>query len=148
MPKVQTLAESFKKAGYQAFAVGKMHVYPQRNRIGFDDVILHEEGRNQFGVSDDYQVWLTEQGFGGEEFGHGMSNNEYLTRPWHLPEKAHPTNWSTREMIKMIRRRDPTKPALFYLSYQFPHPPLVPIAQYFDMYKREEIDSPGLSSDW
>ena len=148
MPKVQTLAESFKKAGYQAFAVGKMHVYPQRNRIGFDDIILHEEGRNQFGVSDDYQVWLTEQGFGGEEFGHGMSNNEYLTRPWHLPEKAHPTNWSTREMIKMIRRRDPTKPALFYLSYQFPHPPLVPIAQYFDMYEKEEIDSPVLSSDW
>ena len=33
MPKVQTLAESFKKAGYQAFAVGKMHVYLQRNRI-------------------------------------------------------------------------------------------------------------------
>ena len=48
----------------------------------------------------------------------------------------------------MIRRRDPTKPALFYLSYQFPHPPLVPIAQYFDMYKKEEIDSPVLSSDW
>ena len=46
MPKVQTLAESFKKAGYQAFAVGKMHVYLQRNRIVFDDIILHEEGRN------------------------------------------------------------------------------------------------------
>ena len=43
MPKVQTLAESFKKVGYQAFAVGKMHVYPQRNRIGFDDIILSGE---------------------------------------------------------------------------------------------------------
>ena len=30
--------------GIQAYAVGKLHVYPQRDRIGFDDVILDEEG--------------------------------------------------------------------------------------------------------
>jgi arylsulfatase len=45
MPEMPTLAEAFKRGGYQTVAVGKLHVYPQRNRIGFDEVILQEEGR-------------------------------------------------------------------------------------------------------
>lgn len=45
MPDVPTLPEVFNNNGYQTYAVGKLHVYPQRARIGFDDVILNEEGR-------------------------------------------------------------------------------------------------------
>lgn len=44
-PEVSTLPQCFRDEGYQAFAVGKLHVYPQRNRIGFDDVLLEEQGR-------------------------------------------------------------------------------------------------------
>ena len=44
-----TLPQTFRDAGYQAYAVGKLHVYPQRNRIGFDDVLLNEEGRHHLG---------------------------------------------------------------------------------------------------
>ena len=47
-----TLAQTFRDAGYQAYAVGKLHVYPQRDRIGFDDVLLGEEGRLQYGAID------------------------------------------------------------------------------------------------
>src|SRR5688572_284187 len=50
MPALPTLAQTFRQAGYQAYAVGKLHVYPQRNRIGFDEVILDEEGRVQYGT--------------------------------------------------------------------------------------------------
>ncbi|NQU11364.1 sulfatase-like hydrolase/transferase, partial [bacterium] len=34
-----TIADCFVQAGYQACAVGKMHVYPQRDRHGFHEVI-------------------------------------------------------------------------------------------------------------
>lgn len=148
MPDVPTLAQTFRNAGYQTFAVGKLHVYPQRNRIGFDDVLLQEEGRYEFGVVDDYQIWLGEQGYTGEEFGHMMGNNSYYTRPWHLPEHTHPTAWATRQMIRQIQRRDPTRPAFFYISYQFPHPPLVPPQAYLDMYAPEDIDAPLSGGDW
>ncbi|MDH7569918.1 MAG: sulfatase-like hydrolase/transferase, partial [Armatimonadota bacterium] len=37
-PEVPTLAQCFHHAGYQTYAVGKLHVTPQRNRIGFDEV--------------------------------------------------------------------------------------------------------------
>lgn len=147
MPDVTTLAQSFRNAGYQAYAAGKLHVYPQRNRIGFDDVRLMEEGRYEFGAVDDYQVWLGEQGYTGKEYMHGMGNNTYYTRPWHLPEEVHPASWITNEMIKMIQRKDPTRPAFYYVSYPQPHPPLVPLQCYYDMYSDDEIDLPTYG-DW
>lgn len=147
MPPVKTMAQTFSEAGYQTFAVGKLHVYPQRNRIGFHDVILQEEGRYEFGVTDDYQIWLGEQGYAGQEFGHGMGNNTYYTRPWHLPEYTHPTTWATREMMKVIKRRDPTRPSFYYISYQFPHPPLVPLQAYWDMYRDAKLNEP-YCGDW
>jgi len=147
MPDVKTLAQCFRDDGYQAFAVGKLHVYPQRDRIGFDDVILTEEGRYDFGEVDDYQIWLGEHGYLGKEFLHGMGNNTYYTRPWHLDEQAHPTNWVTLQMMKQIKRKDPKRPAFFYCSYQFPHPPLVPLQPFLDMYDGIPLQ-PVLSDDW
>lgn len=147
MPDAPTLAGTFHEAGYQTMAVGKLHVYPQRDRIGFDDVILTEEGRYELGAVDDYQVWLGEHGYPGQEFLHGMGNNTYYTRPWHLDEKAHPTNWVTMEMMHQIKRRDPTRPFFFYCSYQFPHPPLVPLQTFLDMYAEDELEPPA-GQDW
>lgn len=147
MPQAPTLPGVFRDNGYQTMAVGKLHVYPQRNRIGFDDVILTEEGRYEFGTVDDYQIWLGENGYTGQEFLHSMGNNTYYTRLWHLPEEAHPTNWVTRQMMAQIKRRDPTRPFFFYCSYQFPHPPLVPLSAFWNMYTEEEIDPP-LTDDW
>ena len=147
MPDVPTLAETFRKNGYQTMAVGKLHVYPQRNRIGFEDVILAEEGRYELGAVDDYQIWLGEHGYLGKEFLHAMGNNTYYTRPWHLDEQAHPTNWVTMEMMHQIKRKDPTRPFFFYCSYQFPHPPLVPLSTFLDMYQEEELEEP-IGQDW
>ncbi len=141
MPDLPTLAGTFRAAGYQANAVGKLHVYPQRDRIGFDDVVLDEEGRTQYGVTDDYELFLGDEGFAGRQFGHGMSNNRYVSRPWHLPEHTHATNWATSAMVRTIKRRDPTRPAFWYLAYRHPHPPLVPLTAYLDLY-REPVDAP------
>jgi arylsulfatase A-like enzyme len=50
-------------------------------------------------------------------------------------------------MCKEIKRKDPMKPAFFYISYQFPHPPLVPLQTYLDMYEEANIDLP-YCGDW
>ncbi|MCH8292575.1 sulfatase-like hydrolase/transferase [Candidatus Poribacteria bacterium] len=142
MPQLPTMAQTFRDAGYQAYAVGKLHVYPQRDRIGFDDVILDEEGRVQYGVLDDYELFLGDRGYAGRQFHHGMSNNEYSTRPWHLPEETHATNWATDQMARTIKRRDPNRPAFWYISYRHPHPPLVPLQTYLDLYRDIPIDEP------
>lgn len=147
MPDMETLAGAFRKAGFQTYAVGKLHVYPQRSRIGFDDCILMEEGRYEMGSIDDYQIWLGEHGYTGREFEHAMGNNTYYTRPWHLPDETHPTVWATDMMCRTIMRRDPDRPFFYYMSYQFPHPPLVPLQSYLDMYDLDEIEVPEAEDD-
>ncbi len=144
MPDLPTMAETFRQAGYQAYAVGKLHVYPQRNRIGFDDVILDEEGRQIYGIVDDYELYLGDQGYAGRFYEHGMSNNEYSYRPWFLPEETHATNWAANQMCRVIKRRDTEKPAFWYLSFRHPHPPLLPMQSYLDLYRDMgvEIDLP------
>ena len=149
MPDIPTMAGTFRDAGYQAYAVGKLHVYPQRDRIGFDDVILDEEGRQIYGVVDDYELFLGNEGYAGRYFEHGMSNNEYSYRPWFFPEETHPTNWAANQMCRVIKRKDPNRPAFWYLSFRHPHPPLLPVQDYLEMYRDMgiEIDMPYVG-DW
>ncbi|MGC1439095.1 MAG: sulfatase-like hydrolase/transferase [Burkholderiaceae bacterium] len=142
MPDVPTVAQAFREAGYQADAVGKLHVHPQRDRIGFDSVALDDEGRPQWGTLDDYDIFLGDNGYAGRQFDHGMSNNQYHYRPWHLPEQMHATNWAARSMARVIKRRDPTRPSFWYLGFRHPHPPLVPLQSYLDIYRDIELDPP------
>lgn len=147
MPDVPTLPSVFRSAGYQTRAVGKLHVYPQRDRIGFDEVVLAEEGRQGLGAVDDYDLYLADQGKVGQQFAHGMSNNGYEHRQWHLAEELHVTNWLTRAACREIKRRDPTRPSFWHVSYTHPHSPLVPLAAYEALYAHADMDMP-ISSDW
>lgn len=147
MPDLPTLAETFGQAGYQTFAVGKLHAFPPRSRIGFDDALIAEEGRPQLGAIDDHDLYLSDRGFTGKQFLHGMSNNDYGWRTWHLPEDCHVTNWTTFAMCRTIKRRDPTRPAFWHLSFTQPHPPIVPIAAYLERYTRRATPA-ALDAAW
>lgn len=142
-----TLADAFGTAGYQRFAIGKLHVYPPRDRIGFEDAILAEEGRGHLGGPDDYEMFLADRGHPGAQFMHGMSNNEYSWRTWHLPECMHVTNWTTSTAARTIKRRDPTRPSFWHVSYTHPHPPIVPLTSYLERYTRRPIEPP-VTADW
>src|SRR5699024_10701428 len=91
IPTEETIPKLLGDAGYQTKAVGKMHFYPERKHYGFDQMTLWEEGRalgKEFGISGDYgdyESWLAEEGYAGQSYGHGISNNEYTMSPWHLP---------------------------------------------------------------
>ena len=146
-PNLPLIAETFRTNGYQTGAVGKLHVYPARDRIGFEEVISFEEGRPQLGGQDDWDIWLAERGQAGLGYAHGMSNNGYDFRPWHLDEASHPTVWISRQMCRMIQRRDPTRPAFWHLSYNFPHPPLVPLQDYLTLYSSRDI-LPPIKGEW
>jgi arylsulfatase A-like enzyme len=146
-PALPHLAVVFHDAGYQTGAVGKLHVYPARDRIGFEEVVSYEEGRPQLGGPDDWDLWLSDHGLAGQGYAHGMSNNGYEFRPWHLAEEHHPTVWQARQMCRMIQRRDPTRPAFWHLSFNFPHPPIVPLAPYLSMYAARDM-RPAVKGDW
>lgn len=147
----KTIASEFTKLGYQTQMVGKMHVYPERNRIGFENVILHDgylhatrKDNNQYLSSyehvDDYLKWYKQNSvYGNDLIDNGLDCNSWVVKPWSEPEQLHPTNWATMEAINFLERRDPINPFFLTVSYVRPHSPLDPPLAYYDMYKEVDI---------
>lgn len=139
-----TLAGEFTRHGYQTQAIGKMHVYPERSQVGFQNVILHDgfinyprSQHHNYDEIDDYIPWLRQrEGSEADYFSHGVHCNSNIARPWDRAENLHPTNFVTDQAVQFLRRRDPRKPFFLFLSYHRPHPPYDPpgwaLAQYLD----------------
>jgi arylsulfatase A-like enzyme len=147
-PQGPKLAEVLTRAGYQSFAAGKLHVWPQRNRIGFEEVQLNEEGRRQGGLKqDDYEAFLADAGHGHLAWSHGLGNNQYGLRLNPLPEKLSSTHWTAQKAMEFIERRDTTRPFFLYVSFDKPHPPIVPPAEYYELYRDTNFPAP-VQGNW
>ncbi len=150
-----TLAGEFTRHGYQTQAVGKMHVYPERSQMGFQNVILHDgfmhyarRDRKNLDLVDDYLPWLREQtGRNVDYFEHGVNCNSVVARPWDKEEYLHPTNYVTAQAIDFLRCRDTRKPFFLFISYHRPHPPYDPPAWAFEQYVNREMSPPPVG-DW
>ncbi|QIB46533.1 arylsulfatase [Streptomyces aureoverticillatus] len=152
-----TLASEFGRHGYQTRAIGKLHAFPERNRIGFDEVTLHDgylHASRVRGVDprfhDDYLSWLEAQP--GERAGAdyadtGLDCNSVVARPWPRAERLHPTNWVVSEAVDFLYRRDVTAPFLLHLSFHRPHPPYDPPAWAFEQFLRAPFEEPVVG-DW
>ncbi|MDD4850987.1 MAG: arylsulfatase [Gemmiger sp.] len=154
-----TLAGELRKAGYYTQCVGKMHVHPLRNYLGFDNVELHDGylheyrypdvpyGENQL-VADDYFYWLkNEKGIAADVTDTGLDCNGWVARPWMYEEMCHPTNWAVTRSIDFLRRRDPRQPFFLMTSFVRPHAPFDAPQYYFDLYKEKHLAPPAVG-DW
>ncbi len=147
-PEGPKLAELVTAAGHQSFASGKMHTCPQRNRMGFEDIQLNEEGRRQGDLRiDDYEAWLADHGHAHRAFSHGLGNNQYGMRLNPLPEDLTTTAWTAARAMEFLERRDPTRPFLLYVSFDKPHPPIVPTASAYELYRDAIFPAPSMG-EW
>lgn len=154
-----TMAGELSKAGYYTQCVGKMHVHPLRNLMGFHNVELHDGYLHAYRrpdtpfyesqkVADDYFYWLKqEKGIKADVTDTGLECNSWIARPWIHEESCHPTNWVSTRSIDFLRRRDTTKPFFLMASYLRPHPPFDAPMYYFDLYKDKTLTPPALG-DW
>ena len=136
-----TLPAELRRAGYQTAIVGRdMHLHPPRKRYGFDQMIT---------TNHDYRRWLDEHSspWQGRNRGHGVRDAFWMTRPWHLPEWQHETNWTIEEALRFLDGRDPSCPFFLIVSFYPPHPPLTPPAFYLDRYLRADLPDPVVG-DW
>lgn len=144
-----TLQSTLRDHGYQTFAVGKMHVFPDRARCGFDDVLLHDGflhvsrqlSGGPTGAIDDYVDFLRrETGDPRADYQDtGVGCNAMTARPWEREERLHPTRWVADESFRFLERRDPTRPFFLYMSFHRPHAPFDPPGWLWDKYR----DRPG-----
>lgn len=88
-----TMAGELDKAGYYTQCVGKMHVHPLRNLMGFHHIELHDGYLGAYRsfqtpyyesqkVADDYFYWLkSEKGIEADVTDTGMECNSWAARP-------------------------------------------------------------------
>lgn len=153
-----TLAGELSHAGYYTMCVGKMHVHPLRNYLGFHNVELHDgylgyarradiPYRESQLVADDYFYWLKQElGADADVTDTGIECNSFVARPWMHEERYHPTNWVTQRSIDFLRRREPDRPFFLMASYLRPHPPFDAPQHYFNLYSEKELRPPFLGT--
>ncbi|MDX1682223.1 MAG: arylsulfatase [Phycisphaeraceae bacterium] len=152
-----TLAGTLADAGYHTQCVGKMHVKPYRNLMGFHNVVLHDgylhtvQARtDDYTLYDDYLPDLRRR-LGRPEadfLDSGIGCNGYAVAPWPYDESLHPTTWVTDQAVDFLhRRRDPSRPFFLKVSYHRPHPPLDPPASFLDEYRAIDPPEP-VCGDW
>ncbi|MCI8624218.1 MAG: arylsulfatase [Provencibacterium sp.] len=144
-----TIASLLAQAGYHTQGVGKMHFRPQRALLGFHNTVLDESGRVQSpGFESDYRRWFNENKGADYEFvEHGIDWNSWIARPYPLPEYLHPTNWTAREAIRFLDRRDPNRPFFLKLSFARPHSPYDPPEYFFRLYENRTLPAP-VTGEW
>ncbi|MDR1190466.1 MAG: arylsulfatase [Verrucomicrobiales bacterium] len=152
-----TLAGEFARHGYQTRAIGKLHTFPERQRLGFEQVELHDgylhasrdRRAGDLAANDDYLAWLRrETGRADADFcAHGLNCNAVAARPWDQDERLHPTNWAVTRALAFLAERDHRRPFFLYVSFRCPHPPYDPPAWAFDQYLRMDLPVPPVG-DW
>ena len=132
-PNLPTLPQVFGDSGYQTNAVGKLHVYPQRDRIGFDEVISCEEGRHHLGGDgrDDFERFSGSRGIRrpgahprhGEQPVRGAAvalaralSPDKLDRARDVPHHPAPRPDPTRLLVLLFHRAPSTNRATARLS--------------------------------
>ncbi len=137
-PYEHTLAGQLARAGYQTINVGKTHFHPERLHLGFEQLV----------TPGDYDEWLSaETGLVRGRVAHGVHANSWMARPSHLPETQQEETWFTNEAMRLLEKRDPTRPFFLCLSFNGPHPPWCPPQAFFDWFDRMDMPAP-LEGAW
>ena len=154
-----TLPGELAKAGYYTKCVGKMHVHPLRNLMGFHHIELHDGYLGSYhrsdiplyehqAVADDYFRWFkNELGMNRDLTDTGINVNSWIARPWLYEEKYHPTNWVTDRSIDFLYARDRSKPFFLMVSFVRPHPPFDAPQCFVDLYRNKKLTPPPVG-DW
>lgn len=153
------IAEHFNQAGYDTYAIGKLHYIPYagpgepRVLHGFKHAELTEEGRvlakydpqgERTGL-EDYHDYLHEVGWGGYERAHGVGNNDIHPAPSPVPAEHFVDAWVSARSIHALERHvqeSPERPFFMWTSFTKPHSPYDPPRPYDTLYDPRELPKP------
>ena len=145
IPDVITMGQRFRQQGYQSIRIGKMFHYDNPSAIGTsgnDDIYSWDQTVNPYGRDklEEYKInTLSPRKYGG-------------TLSWLAADGNDNEQTDGIAATEAIKKLDDFvgKDIPFFLAVGFfrPHTPFVAPKKYFDLYNREQIDIPEISSDY
>lgn len=144
-----TFPKQLQKSGYHTSAVGKMHMTPTYQNIGFSEMQLAEQnGIGRF--EDDYHRFLMEHGKIDRFDLHHQSDLFRQSPTSHLYDMCqcsesdldlefYSSEWITQNALSQIDAWDPKQPELLMIGYINPHHPFDPPAPYSTMYNPDTL---------
>ncbi len=144
-----TLPDLLARGGYHTALIGKLHLFPQRKRYGYEYMLRTESPNDRWDsrmqAANDWADSMRAAGFEHPN-NLGINGNGRLARPWDLPERYHHTSWLADRAVDFVTRyRDPSQPYFMHLSFWAPHPPLIPPQPYWERYHRRHGRQPVMS---
>lgn len=130
-----TFAQILRDGGYETVAIGKMHFQPERNAAGFDffynmNEVVHTR------ETDEYAMYLKENGYGNYHAIHGVRNCLYMQPQRSLfPEEHHGSVWVANQAIEYLDRTRGRQPFMMWVGFIHPHPPFDIPENWADLYR-------------
>lgn len=139
---------ALRDAGYYTITVGKQHFHPMRNGHGYQRMVLDEHcpcgnGPQVLAAAEakgpiercDYESWFLSQAPHLDPHATGLWWNDYLARPFALPERLHATNWTGDTAVNFLNGWNGRQPFFLKVSFIRPHSPYDPPARFMKMYE-------------
>lgn len=140
--------QALRDAGYYTLGIGKMHWYHQRITHGFHRTILDESGREQSpDFRSDYRSWFWSEAPNLNPDATGIGWNDYLAKPYALPERMHPTVWTGDTAVRFLETYDRSEPFFLKVSFARPHSPYDPPQRLWDQYAEADLP-PATVGGW
>lgn len=151
-PKIDTFPSILSKNAWHTTAVGKMHMNPTYQNVGYQKMKLCEHAK-PLRFEDDYHIELAEKGIidkvdltdfiaaiknnGSSESNEFIDNCGLATSD--VPEEYHSTTWITKQAINDIQEWNDDGGNLLFVGYQKPHHPLDPPKPYDTYYEPNSL---------
>ena len=134
------MPRALRDAGYYTMGIGKMHWHPQRNPHGFHRVLLDESGRVESSdFTSDYRLWFKSEASDLNPDATGIGWNDYPAKPYALPERLHPTRWTSDVAVNFLKNYDQSGPFFLKVSFARPHSPYDPPKRWMDKYADADL---------
>lgn len=135
--------------GYHCVNIGKMHVVPTYDNLGFHERVVVENPQNKLAVTDGRE----------DEWGRYLSmhdktrpqnrqrldpdwKSKYQGVPWHMEEHLHSDVFVGHSALAWIRRHRPTKPVFLQIGFPGPHEVYDPLPRHYEWYEHRDVPKP------
>jgi arylsulfatase A-like enzyme len=142
--RVHALQAVLKAAGYQTAAFGKRHLKLGGPEVDAWDVSATTINAKQDPSDEDYETWVRAQGQGAAyEHDFGGNKSPLLSHVSDLPADKTAEAYTAAKTIEFLRtKRKPDQPFFLWCSFQRPHQPYTPPAEWAKQYDPAKVRLP------